>query len=71
MQSEDDGTGGRRKKKGTKAKIKENVVPASPAAGMITSADGDGQQGNTHHEKKGLMERIKEKLSGNHHHHHD
>ncbi|KAK1373479.1 Dehydrin [Heracleum sosnowskyi] len=67
--SEDDGTGGRRKKKGTKEKIEEKVVPAFDA-GMITGTNGNGQQVETHHEKKGLMERIKEKLPGHHHHHH-
>lgn len=73
--SEDDGQGGRRKKKSIKEKIKEKLpgshkheeqkagghaVPATATTTTGTHAAGT-------HEKKGLMEKIKEKLPGHHH----
>lgn len=80
MQSEDDGEGGRRKK-GLKEKIKEkipgvggkdedrqdavHVTPTTTAAGGY--ADEYHQSGQQQqHEKKGIMQKIKEKLPGQH-----
>ena len=84
--SEDDGLGGRRKKKGVKDKIKEKL-PGPAGVGTTTSnfssttAMGQGvfdrptstagtgsaaHQSERQHEKKGLMEKIKEKLPGHH-----
>lgn len=77
--SEDDGMGGRRKK-GMKEKIKEKLPGGhkdsqyqQPAAtggyGHDSAYTGMGT-GGTHpegtHEKKGMMEKIKEKLPGGH-----
>lgn len=80
--SEDDGQGGRRKK-GLKQKIKEklpgthkdddnqthNSATTTPGGGghhvpIGTHHDGEGQ----HPEKKGIMDKIKEKLPGHHDH---
>lgn len=74
MQSEDDGQGGRRKKKGIKEKIKEKLPGGhkddeqqQTAYGEpTTTGHGYGVEGEQH-EKKGIMEKIKEKLPGGHH----
>lgn len=71
---EDDGLGGRRKKKkGITAKIKEKLPghhgsshQTSSATSTIPVYDATGT-GAVHHEKKGIMEKIKEKLPGGHH----
>ncbi|KAL1808200.1 hypothetical protein DCAR_0727604 [Daucus carota subsp. sativus] len=52
------------------SEIKERVVAASGAGETTGSDDGNGEEGETNHAKKGLMERIKDKLPGHHHHHH-
>lgn len=77
MQSEDDGMGGRRKKKGIKDKIKDKLTGGhnkegehqqqqaaygGPAGYGSTAATGGEQHHG--HEKKGMMEKIKEKLPG-------
>lgn len=68
---EDDGLGGRRKKKGITAKIKEKLPghhgshQTSSATSTIPVYDATGT-GAVHHEKKGIMEKIKEKLPGHH-----
>ncbi|KAG2694319.1 hypothetical protein I3760_08G137000 [Carya illinoinensis] len=78
--SEDDGQGGRRKK-GLKEKIKEKIPgigqkdhrsdtsSATATTTYTTTGYGTGeqqQQQQQHHaEKKGVMEKIKEKLAGN------
>ena len=69
MQSEDDGQGGRRKKKGLKEKIKEkftggkhkNEEPHHQAHGVGTRTTTTTTT-TTEHEKKSMMEKIKEKL---------
>nr|XP_043634365.1 dehydrin Xero 1-like [Erigeron canadensis] len=76
--SEDDGEGGRRKKKGVMDKIKEKL-PGGEHGGVDdqyknTSATsttigggaggGHGYEGEQGHEKKGLMDKIKDKLPG-------
>lgn len=69
---EDDGLGGRRRKKGITAKIKEKLPghhgshQTSSATSTIPVYDATGT-GAVHHEKKGIMEKIKEKLPGGHH----
>lgn len=66
MQSEDDGTGGRRKK-GLKEKVKEKMPgehkedPARAEYGTTTT-----DQHGLPEEKKGMMEKMKEKLPGQH-----
>ncbi|KAK0603946.1 hypothetical protein LWI29_010474 [Acer saccharum] len=79
--SEDEGTG-IRKKKGMKEKIKEKIpgvghrddkpqhmgATTTPGGGYGISA-GEGQYQQEHgHQKKGMMEKIKEKLPGQHGH---
>uniref|UniRef100_A0A3Q7I6Q6 Dehydrin n=1 Tax=Solanum lycopersicum TaxID=4081 RepID=A0A3Q7I6Q6_SOLLC len=74
--SEDDGQGGRRKKKGLKEKIKEkftggkhkNEEPHHQAHGVGTRTTTTTTT-TTEHEKKSMMEKIKEKLPGHHNHH--
>lgn len=80
MQSEDDGQGGRRKKKGITQKIKEKIPGGhkdhqsyDTAATTTTPGAGGGYGGYSGgdqqpHEKKGMMEKIKEKLPGTGHH---
>ncbi|KAM0011202.1 putative dehydrin [Helianthus debilis subsp. tardiflorus] len=79
--SEDDGMGGRRrKKKGVVEKIKEKL-PGGDHGGHEHNTSATGHEYNTsgtvgggyghegageEHEKKGLMEKIKEKLPGGH-----
>ncbi|OEL36757.1 hypothetical protein BAE44_0002224 [Dichanthelium oligosanthes] len=79
--SEDDGMGGRRKK-GLKEKIKEKLPGGhkdnqqsqataaggayGQAAGHAGAAAGHGTDGTGEGEKKGLMDKIKEKLPGHH-----
>lgn len=72
MQSEDDGQGGRRKKKGVKERIKETFgagkqkdTDTTVTEESKTSTTVPGQE----KEKKGIMEKIKEKLPGHHHNH--
>lgn len=78
MKSEDDGMGGRRKKKGLKEKIK-NKMPGGhdKTTGTTTTTTdeyGTGAQvhqqqpvaGTQTHENKSMMEKIKEKLPGHH-----
>lgn len=80
VQSEDDGQGGRRKKKGITQKVKEKLpggrkdhqphdttaTTTTPGAG---GGYGSGYSGGDqqHPEKKGVMEKIKEKLPGTGH----
>ncbi|KAG2329377.1 hypothetical protein Bca52824_000557 [Brassica carinata] len=72
QKKEDDGLGGRRKKKGITAKIKEKLPghhgshQTSSATSTVPVYDATGP-GPVHHEKKGIMEKIKEKLPGGHH----
>ncbi|XP_074310435.1 dehydrin DHN1-like [Silene latifolia] len=79
--SEDDGLGGRRKKKGLKEKIKEKLPgghkqeeysTGTTGYGATTTTTGyDAQHGRfagtEQHEKKGIMDKIKDKLPGSHH----
>lgn len=73
MQSEDDGEGGRRKKKGVMEKIKEKLPGGdhgadeqkNSATGTVIGG-GVGYGYEAGHEKKGLMDKIKEKLPGGH-----
>lgn len=80
MQSEeDDGQGGRRKKKGLREKIKEtfgggkhkdkgegaHTAAATTTPASKTAATVPGQA--PEHEKKGVFEKIKDKLPGQHH----
>lgn len=72
---EDDGEGGRRKKKGLKEKIKEKfsgekhdgdkVSHSVTTTTSTTSTTTAGQQ-HPEHEKKSMMDKIKEKLPGHH-----
>nr|AMD11608.1 dehydrin [Betula platyphylla] len=68
--SEDDGHGGRRKKKGLAEKIKEKIPGVgnkdhrSNTSATTTQAYDEGEL--RQHEKKGVMEKIKEKLPGHH-----
>lgn len=73
MQSEDDGEGGRRKKKGVMGKIKVKLPGGDHGSdehktSATETIDGGvgvgGYKGAKGHEKKGLMEKIKEKLPG-------
>nr|XP_043627049.1 probable dehydrin LEA [Erigeron canadensis] len=78
--SEDDGQGGRRKKKGIMQKIKEklpghNNKEKASAAAHSASTDKDSTTGGApvagirveqEHEKKGFMDKIKDKLPGHH-----
>ena len=74
MQSEDDGQGGRRKKKGLKEKIKEKIPgcgnPNTSDEYQTTTTAGydprDRHSGYEHQEKKGIMDKIKDKLPGGH-----
>ncbi|XP_038902143.1 embryogenic cell protein 40-like isoform X1 [Benincasa hispida] len=73
--SEDDGQGGRRKKKGLTQKIKEKLTGSGKhkEAGTtgaehhqsttVTTSTVEHQE----HGKKGVMEKIKERLPGHHH----
>ncbi|PNX59232.1 dehydrin, partial [Trifolium pratense] len=72
--SEDDGQGGRRKKKGVKDKVKEKIpgvggkdhnsqTTTAPAAATATHHPAEPT-----HEKKGILDKIKEKLPGHHNH---
>lgn len=68
---EDDGLGGRRrKKKGIMEKIKEKLPGHHDQSGQTSlgSTTTAYDTGTVHHEKKGMMEKIKEKLPGGHHH---
>lgn len=72
MQSESDGEGGRRKKKGVIGKIKEKL-PGGDHGGdehktsATVGGGGYGHEGEEGgHEKKGFMEKIKDKLPGSH-----
>ncbi|XP_057500315.1 dehydrin DHN1-like isoform X1 [Actinidia eriantha] len=75
--SENDGQGGRRKKKGLKEKIKEKLpIPiggshkdhqSHDTATATPGTGGYGYTGGEHHEKKGVIDKIKEKLPGTHH----
>ncbi|KAL6494809.1 Plant dehydrin [Orobanche gracilis] len=65
--SEEDGQGVRRKK-GLKERIKDTIGGGTNAPPSKTSTTVPGQA--TEHEKKGLMEKIKEKLPGHHHYDH-
>ncbi|KAH9618331.1 hypothetical protein KSS87_012479 [Heliosperma pusillum] len=75
--SEDDGLGGRRKKKGLKEKIKEKLPGghkqedySTGGYGATTTAGYDAQgryAGTEHHEKRGIIDKIKDKLPGSHH----
>lgn len=72
MQSEDDGEGGRRKKKGVVEKIKEKLPGGdhgsdkqkTSATATVGDGVGGGYAGEEGHEKKGLIENIKKKLPG-------
>lgn len=68
LKSEDDGHGGRRKKKGIKDKVKEKLPGGHrddlAHSTATTTTTGYGMEGT--HEKKGIMEKIKEKLPGHH-----
>lgn len=75
MQSEDDGLGGRRKKKGLKDKIKDKLPGGNKQQDEYGStntagigSDIYGRQGgyDQEPEKKGFMEKIKDKLPGGH-----
>ncbi|KAL5788637.1 hypothetical protein ACOSP7_005586 [Xanthoceras sorbifolium] len=79
--SEDDGQGGRRKKKGLKDKIKEkfsggsknkddhHTAQTKTVTATTTTTTGTGVSGqHQEHEKKSVMEKIKEKLPGHHTH---
>lgn len=74
--------GGRRKKKGLKEKIKEKLpgthksdeekaqthTPTTmPTGTAATTTAGTERRYGEEHEKKGIMEKIKEKLPGGHH----
>ncbi|CAA6665593.1 unnamed protein product [Spirodela intermedia] len=65
--SEDDGMGGRRKKKGMKEKIMEKMPGHKPEHQQHHEA-GYAPQSAAHQEpeKKGIVEKIKEKLPGHH-----
>lgn len=69
-QSEDDGQGGRRKKKGLKDKIMEKLPgghSSEEAESQAAGRYGGGYEGAQYEpEKKGIMEKIKEKLPGHH-----
>lgn len=92
VQSEDDGQGGRRKKKGVKEKIKETfgagkgkdtdtttVTSHESKTSAPTVTSHESKTSTTvplttapaghEKEKKGIMEKIKEKLPGHHHNH--
>jgi hypothetical protein len=75
MKSEDDGQGGRRKKKkGVKDKVKEKL----PGVGggkdhnsqttTVPAATATHHPAEPTHEKKGILDKIKEKLPGHHNH---
>ncbi|KAG1342836.1 putative dehydrin DHN1 [Cocos nucifera] len=64
--SEDDGQGGRRKKKGMMDKIKEKM-PGGHHTKEHSHADCNVHHEAHHdHEKKGMMEKIMDKLPGHH-----
>lgn len=64
---EDDGLGGRRrKKKGITEKIKEKLPGHHGSLQTATTTVYDTTGTGVHHEKKGMMEKIKEKLPGGH-----
>lgn len=76
LQSEDDGQGGRRKKKGLREKIKEKLTlgkqkdehPQTTGFSAATTTTTTTTATQHHdHEKKSMMEKIKEKLPGGHH----
>ncbi|XVF01063.1 hypothetical protein REPUB_Repub04eG0055400 [Reevesia pubescens] len=63
--SEDDGMGGRRKKKGLKEKLTGGKHKEEDHAAKTTSTTATLPPGQQYHpEKKSVMEKIKEKLSG-------
>lgn len=72
FQSEDDGQGGRRKKKGITEKIKEKIPGGGhkqdertqASYGTTTAGCGAGAEYEQPNEKKGIMDKIKEKLPG-------
>ncbi|PHU25200.1 Dehydrin DHN2 [Capsicum chinense] len=66
--SEDEGEGGRRKKKGRKEKIKETLTGgAGEGAQTNTPAPTPiGEAADQGGEKKGIMDKIKEKIPGMH-----
>lgn len=74
--SEDDGQGGRqRRKKSIKEKIKEKLPGSNNsnkqeehkgAGHAVPAAAGTGTHAAATHEKKGIMQKIKEKLPGHH-----
>ncbi|CAL1353572.1 unnamed protein product [Linum trigynum] len=76
--SEDDGQGGRRKKKGLTQKIKDKLTGnkhkdnKDPVTGQEYASSTTTTTTTTanpeHHEKKSVMEKIKEKLPGHHGH---
>ncbi|KAF2322866.1 hypothetical protein GH714_031530 [Hevea brasiliensis] len=74
--SEDDGQGGRRKKKGLKEKIKEKLTGGKHkeehghTVSSTTTETTPGGREHHEHEKKSVMEKIKEKLPGHGHHSH-
>ena len=76
LQSEDDGQGGRRKKQGLKHKIKEILPGGGEGNNNHQEYDSTTTPGNDahgrhqgyyeHQEKKGIMDKIKDKLPGTH-----
>ncbi|KAF9678266.1 hypothetical protein SADUNF_Sadunf07G0017000 [Salix dunnii] len=70
--SEEDGHGGRTKKKGLKEKVKEKLQPGhhDRSQATPTTTPGGYYSAEQHREKKGIMEKIKEKLPGLHHDNH-
>ncbi|KAL4588842.1 hypothetical protein LXL04_001739 [Taraxacum kok-saghyz] len=78
--SEDDGQGGRRKKKGLMQKIKEKLPGSKEKEKHATAHSADTKVSSTggvpagtrveyheqEHEKKGFMDKIKDKLPGHH-----
>ena len=76
LQSEDDGQGGRRKKKkGLKQKIKEKLTGGKHkeehghTVDVHTTATGPAGEQYQEQEKKSVIEKIKGKLPGHHSHH--
>jgi hypothetical protein len=75
LQSEDDGQGGRRKKKGLKQKIKEKLTGGKHkeehghTVDVHTTTTGPAGEQYQEQEKKSVIEKIKGKLPGHHSHH--